>query len=98
MMLLSLVQGQSHGYALKEELLRRTGGRLNRGPGTLYRTIQSMLRDGLTEESDERPAPEADDERRRYYRVTPLGRRVVAAEAVRLQELIQVARDERLIG
>ncbi len=98
LMLLSLVQGQSHGYALKEELLRRTGGRLNLGPGTLYRTIQSMLRDGLTEESDERPAPEADDERRRYYRVTPLGRRVVAAEAERLQELIQVARDERLIG
>ncbi len=98
LMLLSLVQEQAHGYALKEEVLRRTDGRLNLGPGTLYRTIQSMLRDGLTEESDERPPPEADDERRRYYRVTSLGRRVVAAEAERLQVLVQVARDERLIG
>ena len=76
LMLLSLVQGQSHGYALKEELLRRTDGRLNLGPGTLYRTIQSLLKEGLTEESHERPAPESDDERRRYYRITPLGQSV----------------------
>ena len=96
LMLLVLVQGQRHGYALKEELLSRTDGRLNLGPGTLYRTIQALLRDGLTEESEDRP--EADDERRRYYRVTPLGRGVVAAEARRLEALIEVARDERLIG
>ena len=97
LMLLSLVQGQRHGYALKEELLRRTDGRLNLGPGTLYRTIQALVREGLTEESHERPAPETDDERRRYYRITPFGRRVVAAEAQRLQELVEVARGERLI-
>lgn len=96
LMLLVLVQGQRHGYALKEELLRRTDGRVNLGPGTLYRTIQALLRDGLTEESDDRPAP--DDERRRYYRITPLGRSVVAAEARRLQTLVDVARDEHLIG
>ncbi len=96
LMLLVLVQGQRHGYALKEELLSRTDGRINLGPGTLYRTIQALLRDGLTEESEDRP--EADDERRRYYRITPLGRGVVAAEARRLEALVKVARDERLIG
>lgn len=98
LMLLVLVQeGQSHGYALKEELVRRTDGRLNLGPGTLYRTIRSMLQDGLIVESDERPEPDEDDERRRYYRITKLGRAVVAAEAAHLRDLVDVARAERLI-
>ncbi len=80
-------------YATSGEL-SQTG--ITDGPGTLYRTIQALLRDGLTEESEDRP--EADDERRRYYRITPLGRGVVAAEARRLEGLVQVARDEQLIG
>ena len=98
LMLLVLVQeGQSHGYALKEELLRRTDGRLNLGPGTLYRTVRDLLQDGLIEEPTDRPDPESDDERRRYYRITKLGREVTAAEAARLSELVDTAKAERLI-
>ena len=99
LMLLILVQeGPRHGYALKEEVLRRTDGRLNLGPGTLYRTIQSMLRDGLTEEVARSRDATADDERRRTYQISALGRQVVSAEARRLQQLLEVARDERLIS
>ncbi len=99
LMLLVLVQeGPRHGYALKEELLRRTDGRLNLGPGTLYRTIQSMLRDGLTQEMAKSPDSKGDDERRRNYQITALGRQVVAAEARRLQQLVELARAERLIS
>ncbi len=99
LMLLVLVQeGPRHGYALKEEVLRRTDGRLNLGPGTLYRTIQSMSRDGLTEEVAKSPDSTVDDERRRNYRITALGRQVVAAEARRLQQLVELARAERLIS
>ena len=99
LMLLVLVQeGPRHGYALKEEVLRRTDGRLNLGPGTLYRTIQSMLRDGLTEEVVRSRDSTADDARRRTYHITALGRQVVSAEARRLQQLLEVARDERLIS
>ena len=99
LMLLVLVQeGPRHGYALKEELLRRTDGRLNLGPGTLYRTIQLMLRDGLTEEVAKAPDAKVTDERRRNYQITALGREVVAAEARRLQQLVELARAERLIS
>ncbi len=99
LMLLVLVQeGPRHGYALKEEVLRRTDGRLNLGPGTLYRTIQSMLRDGLTEEVVRSRDSRADNERRRTYQITSLGRQVVSAEARRLQQLVELARDERLIS
>ncbi len=99
LMLLVLVQeGPRHGYGLKEEVLRRTDGRLNLGPGTLYRTIQSLLRDGLTREVAKSPDVKVSDERRRNYQITALGRQVVAAEARRLQQLLEVARDERLIS
>ncbi len=99
LMLLVLVQeGPRHGYGLKEEVLRRTAGRLNLGPGTLYRTIQSMLRDGLTKEVAKSPDAKVGDERRRNYQITGLGRQVVAAEARRLQQLLELARDERLIS
>ncbi len=99
LMLLVLVQeGPRHGYGLKEEVLRRTAGRLNLGPGTLYRTIQSMLRDGLTEEVAKSLDAKLGDERRRNYQITALGRQVVAAEARRLQQLVELARDERLIS
>src|SRR5947208_2635717 len=90
-MLLELTEGERHGYALKRGILNRTQGKLNLGSGALYGSINRMLEEGLIEESDERPDPHLDDERRRYYRITPLGRRVAQAEAVRLRELVRVA-------
>jgi DNA-binding PadR family transcriptional regulator len=98
LMLMALVQGQRHGYALKQELQRQTGGRLNLGPGTLYRTLNSMLDCGLIVESGERPDPAEDDERRRYYMITKLGRSVAAAEAERMSRLVETARVQRLIS
>jgi len=92
-MLLALGDGERHGYALKREILRRTGGKVNLGSGVLYGSINKMLEQGLIEESEERPDPHLDDERRRYYRITPLGRRVAQAEAVRLRELVRLAED-----
>jgi DNA-binding PadR family transcriptional regulator len=89
--LLSLAEGERHGYALKREISARTGGRLNLGAGVLYGSISKMLAQGLIEESDERPDAHLDDERRRYYRVTPLGRKVAQAEAARMRELVQLA-------
>jgi DNA-binding PadR family transcriptional regulator len=90
-MLLALHEGERHGYALKREILRRTEGKLNLGSGALYGSIGKMLDQGLIEESDERPDLHLDDERRRYYRITPLGRRVAAAESARLRRLVQLA-------
>ena len=90
-MLLALSDGERHGYFLKREILRRTGGKLNLGSGALYGSISRMLDQGLIEESEERPDPHLDDQRRRYYRITPLGRRVAQAEAVRLQKLVRLA-------
>lgn len=90
-MLLALCEGDRHGYALKREILRRTNGKLNLGSGALYGSISRMLEQGLIEESEERPDPHLDDERRRYYRITPLGRRVAQAEAIRLQQLVRLA-------
>jgi DNA-binding PadR family transcriptional regulator len=90
-MLLALSEGERHGYALKREILRRTNGKLNLAAGALYGTISRMLDQGFIEESEERPDLHLDDERRRYYRITPLGRRVAQAEAVRLQQLVRLA-------
>lgn len=90
-MLLALSEGERHGYALKREILRRTNGKLNLGSGALYGSISRMLDQGFIEESDERPDPHLDDQRRRYYRITPLGRRMAQAEAVRLQRLVRLA-------
>ena len=92
-MLLALGEGERHGYALKREIMRRTGGKVNLGSGALYGSINKMLEQGLIEESDERPDPHLDDERRRYYRITTLGRRVAQGEAVRLRELVRLAED-----
>ena len=89
--LLSLGEGERHGYALRREIAQRTGGKLKLGPGVLYGSIHKMLEWELIEESDERPDPHLDDERRRYYRITALGRRVAQAEAVRLQQLVRLA-------
>jgi DNA-binding PadR family transcriptional regulator len=90
-MLLALSEGERHGYALKREILRRTNGKLNLGAGALYGSIARMLERGLIEESEERPDIHLDDERRRYYRITPLGRRMARAEAVRMRQLVQLA-------
>src|ERR671932_1479007 len=73
--LLALADGERHGYGIMREVEGRTGGETRLGPGTLYGSIKRMLADGLIEESDERPDPEMDDQRRRYYRITDFGRR-----------------------
>lgn len=89
--LLSLLDGERHGYALKREILARTAKKLNPGPSLLYGNIARLVEQGLIEESDERPDPHLDDQRRRYYRITKLGERVAAAEAARMQELVRLA-------
>lgn len=90
-LLLALHDGERHGYALKREILKRTDGKLNLGSGALYGSISKMLDQGLIEETEERPDFHLDDERRRYYRITPLGRAVVDAEAARLRDLVALA-------
>lgn len=92
-LLLALGEGERHGYALKREIARRTNGAINPGAGVLYGSINKMIDQGLIEESDERPDAHLDDERRRYYRITPFGRLVAQAEAVRMRELVQIADD-----
>jgi DNA-binding PadR family transcriptional regulator len=89
--LLSLGEGERHGYALKREISLRTAGKLTLGPGVLYGSINKMLDLGLIEESESRPDPHLDDERRRYYRITTYGRKVAQAEAARMRELVQLA-------
>jgi DNA-binding PadR family transcriptional regulator len=89
--LLSLGEGERHGYALKREIVRRTDGKLKLGPGILYGSINKMLALGLIEESDDRPDAHLDDERRRYYRITSYGRKVAQAEAARMRELTRLA-------
>jgi DNA-binding PadR family transcriptional regulator len=90
--LVSLADGDRHGYAIIQDVASRTGGEVKLGPGTLYRSIQRMLEQDLIIETDTRPAPDADDERRRYYRITPFGRQVARAEAERLSSLVALAR------
>jgi DNA-binding PadR family transcriptional regulator len=90
--LMALAEEDRHGYAILQEVTRRTRGDVRLGPGTLYRSIQRMLEQGLIVETDERPAPEEDDERRRYYRITRFGSAVARAEARRLAELVRLAR------
>ena len=92
-MLLALSQGERHGYALKREVLRRTNGKLDLGAGALYGSIARMVERGLVEESETRPDLHLDDERRRYYRITALGRRVAQAEALRMRDLVKLAQD-----
>jgi DNA-binding PadR family transcriptional regulator len=90
--LMALADDDRHGYAIIQEVAARTGGKLRLSAGTLYRSIQRMLEQGLIVETRERPAPEDDDERRRYYRLTPFGRRVAEVEMRRLTELVKIAR------
>jgi DNA-binding PadR family transcriptional regulator len=95
--LLALAGEEQHGYAILQEVARLTAGELEIEPGTLYRALHRMLKDGWVAESARRPAADVDDERRRYYRITPLGRRVATAEADRLWRLVTVARAHRLL-
>lgn len=96
--LLSLIDQQRHGYDIMGDVERRTEGRMVIRPGSLYRAIHRLLERGVVEEVGERPAPEVDDERRRYYRITPLGRGLAAAEAERMRRAVSAARAKKLIG
>jgi DNA-binding PadR family transcriptional regulator len=89
--MLALADGERHGYSILREVESYTAGRLKLGPTTLYRSIRQMLAAGYIAEAEERPDPELDDERRRYYRLTEKGRRVALAETVRLARLVSLA-------
>jgi DNA-binding PadR family transcriptional regulator len=95
--LVALADGDRHGYAIMQDVAAGTGGRLKLNPGTLYTTIRRLLDQGLVIELDERPDPEDDDERRRYYRLTDTGREVAIAEAARLQQSLAFARQAGLV-
>ena len=96
--LLALSDGERHGYSIMQEVETSTGGKMRLGPGTLYGSIKRLLSDRMIVESDERPDPEMDDERRRYYGLTDFGRRVAVAEARRLAQLVLAARAKKLIS
>ena len=96
--LLALADKERHGYDIMREIDERSERKVRLGPGTLYGSIKRMLSDGLVEELDERPDPELDDERRRYYRLSDLGRRVAVAEAERLERLVKSARSKKLLS
>jgi DNA-binding PadR family transcriptional regulator len=87
--MLSLAGGEQHGYGIMQEVLQRTTGKVRLWPATLYGSIKRLIEADLIEESDARPAPEVDDARRRYYRLTALGSRVLDAECERLKELVR---------
>jgi DNA-binding PadR family transcriptional regulator len=93
--LLSLADEEQHGYGIMQEVLERTDGKVRLWPATLYGTLKRLMEEDLIAESDQRPAPELDDARRRYYRLTGLGRRVLAAESARLEDLVRVIHSKR---
>ena len=95
--LLALADGPKHGYAVMKEVETVTEGQIRMGPGTLYGSIKRMLASSLIVEVDERPDPERDDERRRYYKLTGFGSDVLTAEAQRLSDLIHVVRRKRIL-
>ncbi len=95
--LLALADKERHGYHIMREVDERTNGNVKLGPGTLYGSIKRMMADGLIEELEERPDPELDDERRRYYRLTDFGYRVASAEAQRLEQMVRSARAKKLL-
>ena len=90
--LMAIAEEDRHGYAIIQDVAARTGGALKLSAGTLYRSIQRMLEQGLLVETRERPAPEEDDERRRYYRITPFGKAVARADIGRLSQLVRLAK------
>jgi DNA-binding PadR family transcriptional regulator len=96
--LLALVDGEKHGYAIMLEVEANTQGAIKMGPGTLYGSIKRMLASGLIEESEERPDPELDDERRRYYRLSGLGKQALRLEAEHLERQVDIARIKQVLG
>lgn len=94
--LLALADGAKHGYIIMQEVDEHTKGKIPMGPGTLYGSLKRMMSAGLVEESTQRPAPDEDDPRRRYYQLTRLGRWAVVAEARRLARAVRIARDKAL--
>lgn len=98
LVLLMLAPGERHGYGIMQDVAAHTSGRMELEAGSLYRTIRRLARQRLLEESARRPVAGADDDRRRYYRLTPLGRRVVAAEAARLRSLVRLAEHARVLA
>lgn len=94
--IVALAEGEKHGYAIMREVEQLSDGVVRMGPGTLYGSLKRMIAQGLVEESDERPDPALDDERRRYYGLTELGHRVGAAEHARLSRLLSAAQFRRL--
>jgi DNA-binding PadR family transcriptional regulator len=96
--LVALANRERHGYSIMQDIAARTDGKMRLSPGTLYGSIKRMIEEGLIEESAERPDPELDDERRRYYRLTQFGRQVTAAETERLSKLVSQAVAGLLLG
>lgn len=96
--LLALSDGDLHGYGIMQEVAEHTAGQIKLGPGTLYGAIKRLLHDRLIVEADERPDPEMDDERRRYYRLTDFGQKVLKAEVQRISKMVSVAQRKRLIA
>ena len=95
--LIALADGEKHGYAIIKEVARRTNGEIALGAGTLYAIIRRFVQEGVIAESSERPDPALDDDRRRYYRLTPFGRDVARAEAARMEAALGMARAKKLI-
>jgi DNA-binding PadR family transcriptional regulator len=93
--LLSLAGQKQHGYGIMQEVLERTGGKVRLWPATLYGTLKRLIEEDLIEESGDRPAAELDDARRRYYKLTALGRKVLAGESERLEDLVRLIRANR---
>jgi DNA-binding PadR family transcriptional regulator len=96
--LLALADGEKHGYGIMQEVEANTKGQVLMGPGTLYGSIKRMLQADLIEESDERADPDMDDQRRRYYKLTALGRRTLRMEAERLASQVQIARTKKILA
>ena len=93
--LLSLAGAEQHGYGIMQEVIERTNGTVHIWPATLYGSLKRLIADGLIEESDERPVAELDDARRRYYKLTRLGRAVLELECARLHEVVRMVQKKR---
>ena len=96
--LMALVPGERHGYAIMQDVEESTGGAVRLGPGTLYGSLKRLLEDGIVDECGERADPAMGDERRRYYRITKYGLSVARAEARRMESVVRTARQKKLIG
>ena len=96
--MLSLTGQEQHGYGIMQEVLERTEGKVRLWPATLYGTLKRLIEEGLLEESSERPDPALDDSRRRYYRLTKLGKQVLVAESQRLEDLVKIIRAKRRLA